>query len=207
MIESGGRPDLVARLDAIHADFVARMIRFYQTDPSVHEIAGASDTFRRLHAAGIKVALDTGFSRDIVDVILDRLGWNDRPLVDTTVTSDEVPRGRPHPDMIAKAMRDLGITDPRRVAKVGDTPSDLQEGTGAGCGLVIGVTARLAHRRPTRTIRAHASDRHRGRVAEAAGNLAVRKRYVRRDRRYVVARCGIRRLEFARRSARAFSPG
>ena len=25
------------------------------------------------------------------------------------------------------------------VAKVGDTPSDLQEGTAAGCGLVIGV--------------------------------------------------------------------
>jgi phosphonatase-like hydrolase len=116
------------------------MIRFYETDSSVHEIAGAGDAFRRLHRAGIKVALDTGFSRDIVDVILDRLGWNDRSLVDTTVTSDEVPRGRPHADMIMKAMRDLGISDARRVAKVGDTPSDLQEGTNAGCALVIGVT-------------------------------------------------------------------
>jgi phosphonatase-like hydrolase len=141
LIESGGRPDLVARLDAIHADFVARMIRFYQTDPSVREIAGASNVFRRLRGAGIKVALDTGFSRDIAQVILDRLGWSDRTLIDITVTSDEVPRGRPHADMIAKAMHDLGITDPSRVAKVGDTPSDLQEGTAAGCGLVIGVTA------------------------------------------------------------------
>lgn len=140
LVESSGRQDLIPRLDAIHADFVVRMIRFYQTDPSVHEIAGASDTFRRLHRAGIRVALDTGFSRDIAAVILDRLDWNDRALVDITVTSDEVPRGRPHADMIAKAMRDLGITDPRRVAKVGDTPSDLQEGTAAGCGLVIGVT-------------------------------------------------------------------
>ena len=51
-----GSRSCMAELDAIHADFVARMIRFYQTDPSVHEIAGASDTFRRLHAAGIKVA-------------------------------------------------------------------------------------------------------------------------------------------------------
>jgi phosphoglycolate phosphatase-like HAD superfamily hydrolase len=33
-----------------------------------------------------------------------------------------------------------GVTDARRVAKVGDTPSDLQEGRAAGCGLVIGVT-------------------------------------------------------------------
>jgi len=140
LVESGGRQDLISRLDAIHADFVVRMIRFYQTDPSVHEIAGASDTFRRLHRAGIRVALDTGFSRDIAAVILDRLGWNNRALVDVTVTSDEVPRGRPHADMIAKAMRDLGITDAGRVAKVGDTPSDLEEGAAAGCGLVIGVT-------------------------------------------------------------------
>jgi phosphonatase-like hydrolase len=140
LIERCERPDLAARLDAIHDDFVARMIRFYQTDPSVHEIPGAGETFRRLRAAGIKVALDTGFTRDIVDVVLARLKWNGSELVDATVTSDEVPRGRPHPDLAEKAMRDLGVRDPRRAAKVGDTPSDLQEGTAAGCGLVIGVT-------------------------------------------------------------------
>jgi phosphoglycolate phosphatase-like HAD superfamily hydrolase len=33
-----------------------------------------------------------------------------------------------------------GVTSVREVAKVGDTPSDLQEGTAAGCALVIGVT-------------------------------------------------------------------
>lgn len=141
LLERHHRPSLLPRLNAIHDDFVRRMIRFYQTDPSVHEIAGAAETFRRLRAAGIKVALDTGFTRDIVDVVLTRLGWNDGQLVDATVTSDEVARGRPHADMVEKAMRDLGVEDPKRVAKVGDTPSDLQEGTAAGCGLVIGVTA------------------------------------------------------------------
>jgi phosphoglycolate phosphatase-like HAD superfamily hydrolase len=33
-----------------------------------------------------------------------------------------------------------GVSDPRRVAKVGDTPADLAEGRAAGCGLVVGVT-------------------------------------------------------------------
>jgi phosphoglycolate phosphatase-like HAD superfamily hydrolase len=33
-----------------------------------------------------------------------------------------------------------GVTDAGHVAKMGDTPSDLQEGWAAGCGLVIGVT-------------------------------------------------------------------
>ncbi len=37
-------------------------------------------------------------------------------------------------------MKRTGVTEVRRVAKVGDTPSDLLEGTAAGCGLVIGVT-------------------------------------------------------------------
>ncbi len=140
LIEASQHPERLADLDAIHADFVQRMIRFYQTDPSVHEIAGASETFRRLHDAGIKVALDTGFTRDIVDVVLDRLGWKNSDLIDLTITSDEVERGRPHPDMVEKAIRDLGISEASRVAKVGDTPSDLQEGTAAGCGAVIGVT-------------------------------------------------------------------
>jgi phosphonatase-like hydrolase len=140
LIERYERPDLLAQIDAIHGDFVRRMIDFYRTDPSVHEIVGAAETFRRLRAAGIKVALDTGFTRDIADVVLARLAWNDPELLDTTVTSDEVKRGRPHADMVEKAMRDLGIADARRVAKVGDTPADLQEGTAAGCGMVIGVT-------------------------------------------------------------------
>ncbi len=141
LIAASDHPEKVADLDAIHADFVQRMIRFYETDPSVHEIPGASETFRRLHDAGIKVALDTGFTRDIVDVVLKRLGWKDNPLIDVTVTSDEVERGRPHPDLAHQAMRTLGITDAGRVAKVGDTPSDLHEGVNAGCGAVIGVTA------------------------------------------------------------------
>ncbi len=140
LLERYERPELVANLDAIHDDFVQRMIAFYQSDPSVHEIAGAGETFRKLRSAGIKVALDTGFTRDIVDVVLARLGWKDTGLLDTTVTSDEVERGRPHPDMLLKAMRDTGVSDPRRVAKIGDTPSDLAEGTAAGCGMVIGVT-------------------------------------------------------------------
>ena len=73
-------------------------------------------------------------------MILDRLGWKKNPLIAATITSDEVPRGRPHPDMIRALMAKLGIGDPANVAKVGDTPADLDEGTAAGCGLVVGVT-------------------------------------------------------------------
>jgi phosphonatase-like hydrolase len=130
-----------SRVDALHEDFVARMKRYYEADPAVREADGATATFARLRAAGVKVALDTGFSRPIVDVLLKRLGWREGQTIDASVTSDEVPRGRPHPDMVLHLMRKLGVADARSVAKVGDTPSDLQQGTAAGCGWVIGVTS------------------------------------------------------------------
>lgn len=129
-----------AEVASIHERFLRRMIMFYRTDPEVREIDGASEILRQLRRAGLKLALDTGFSRDIVDTILKRLGWAGKDLLDATVASDEVPRGRPHPDLVFRAMELTGVTDARRVAKVGDTPSDLQEGRAAGCGLVIGVT-------------------------------------------------------------------
>ncbi len=131
---------LCHQIDAIHRDFVARSIAFYEHDSSVHEVAGASSVFERLKSGGIKVALNTGFNRPITQVILDRLGWSGSRLIDATISSDEVPRGRPHPDMIYALMARLGVADPKRVAKVGDTPADLREGHNAGCGLLVGVT-------------------------------------------------------------------
>ena len=135
-----GRPPAAQRVQELHDEFLTRMIRHYQSDPGIREMPGASDVFRALRKAGVLVALDTGFSRPIVNVLLDRLGWQTGDLLATTVTSDEVPRGRPHPDLLFEAMKRTGVTDVRRVAKVGDTPSDLGEGTSAGCALVVGVT-------------------------------------------------------------------
>ena len=137
---SAMRDQLFPGLDAIHEDFIERMIDFYRNDLTVTEMPGASETFRRLHLAGVKVALNTGFSREIVDALLERLGWANSDLIDATVASDEVEHGRPHPDMIRRLMFKLGVTNPQRIAKVGDTPADLLEGRNAGCGLVVGVT-------------------------------------------------------------------
>jgi phosphonatase-like hydrolase len=94
-----------------------------------------------LKAAGIKVFVDTGFDRPIVDALLQRMAWEKNKLIDGSVTSDEVAHGRPHPDLIFRAMELAGVSDVKRVAKVGDTVSDLGEGTAAGCGWVIGITS------------------------------------------------------------------
>lgn len=134
------RDELLPGLDAIHEDFVERMIAFYRTDPAISEMPGTGATFRQLKQHGIKVALNTGFSRDIAQTLIDRLGWERDGLIDASVTSDEVERGRPHPLMIRRLMQQCGVTESRHVAKIGDAPADLLEGANADCGLVIGVT-------------------------------------------------------------------
>lgn len=128
------------QIRAVYDGFLERMMAFYRSDPSVQEMPGATAVFQRLKAAGYKLALDTGFNRTVVNVILDRLGWSSPGLLDATVASDEVQNGRPHPDLVLEAMRRTGVSAVQATAKVGDTPPDLQEGMSAGCGLVIGVT-------------------------------------------------------------------
>jgi phosphonatase-like hydrolase len=140
LLAGAGRSLPESEVAAVHADFVRRMRQHYISGPAVIEVPGAAATFGLLRRAGIKVALNTGFSRPIADVLLQRLGWRVPQVIDAVVTSDEVPRGRPYPDMIQLLMERLGIRDARKVAKVGDTVVDLEEGSNAGCGLVIGVT-------------------------------------------------------------------
>jgi phosphonatase-like hydrolase len=116
------------------------MLDYYTNDPSVQPVAGAEEVFHTLRQQGVKVALDTGFDRSIVAAILKRLCWSET-VIDASVSSDEVTQGRPNADMILRAMELTNVADPALVAKVGDTPSDLLEGTNAGCRYVIGVTA------------------------------------------------------------------
>lgn len=129
-----------AFISELHARFVEDMKSYYATNPAVREKEGVSAVFAALKAKGIKVALDTGFDRAITNVILERVGWQKNGLIDAVATSDEVPFGRPYPYMIYRIMEELEIRSIQSVAKTGDTISDLEEGTNAGCRYVIGVT-------------------------------------------------------------------
>jgi phosphonatase-like hydrolase len=93
---------------------------------------GCLELFDFLKQNNIKIALNTGFYREVADIIFQKLNWTQGNPFDFSITSDEVQKGRPEPFMIQKAMQYFGITDPQQVAKIGDTPSDLQEGRAAG---------------------------------------------------------------------------
>lgn len=128
-------------IDHIHTRFIDKMIEFYRNDETLAPLPHAEKVFRTLKERGIKVALNTGFTRSITDTILHRLRWDDRcPLIDQVICSDEVPHGRPYADMIRVLMDQLGIGSPEQVLKVGDTEVDVEEGRNAACGKVVSVT-------------------------------------------------------------------
>ena len=127
-------------VNTIHKEFVQQMINFYQFEPGIEPLPHVEQTLAALRTAGVQVGINTGFSRDIADTIVNRLQWREKGLIDHVVGSDEVELGRPHPYMIQKMMHDGGITDPLEVAKVGDTEVDVREGQNTGCRYTIGVT-------------------------------------------------------------------
>jgi phosphonatase-like hydrolase len=101
------------------------------------EIPGALGVLRELRARGVAVCLTTGFAPSTRDALIGALGWGDE--VDLALSPVDVGRGRPEPDLILGAMARLGVRDPGAVAVVGDTVSDLEAGSRAGAGAVIGV--------------------------------------------------------------------
>ncbi|TQS42065.1 phosphonatase-like hydrolase [Cryptosporangium phraense] len=125
------------KLELVVADFRARLAAAYAEFPP-KPLPGVPDALAALRAAGVRVALSTGFDREIVGSLLPALGWDDS-VVDVVVCGSDVPAGRPAPYMIFRAMETLGVTDVSRVLVAGDTPRDLRSGRNAGAGFVVGV--------------------------------------------------------------------
>ena len=141
--------DLEARVDESYARFKTILEHHYETQP-VTPTEGCLEAFAWLSERSIPIALTTGFYRAVTNLILNRLDWHvdatgyyiadDQMVIQASLASDEVPNGRPAPDMIREAMQRLGITDPKQVVNIGDTPSDLLSAQAAGVGLNLGLT-------------------------------------------------------------------
>ncbi len=140
LLRDAGREVIPSTVESVNSRFVQLMLEHYRQGKDVREIDGASSLFQDLRAADMKVGLNTAFSREIADLIFERLGWRRGSHYDASMSAEEVSRGRPAPYMIFRLMEITGVTDVGRVAKVGDTPTDIREGHSAGCGLVVAVT-------------------------------------------------------------------
>ncbi|WP_248966157.1 HAD family hydrolase [Sphaerisporangium perillae] len=100
-------------------------------------VPGTVEALEKLRAAGIKICIITGFSRNTLGRVLSVVGWMDK--VDLALCPEDAGRGRPWPDMVLTALLRLRIGDVREVAVAGDSESDMLCGSRAGASIVAGV--------------------------------------------------------------------
>jgi phosphonatase-like hydrolase len=129
-------PDRAVRAEQAYVSFKQHLSSRYAS--GVRAIPGAAEIFAWLRERDIRVALNTGFDREIVELLLTALGWN-TGVVDAVVCGDEVPSGRPAPDLIVRCMQLTQTVMAGEVAAVGDTTLDLQAGQNAQVRWNIGV--------------------------------------------------------------------
>lgn len=94
-------------------------------------IPGTLDFISECRDRGLKIGSTTGYTTEMVDVIL-REAKNRGYEPDSTVCASDVPAGRPAPWMCLKNAMNLGIYPMESIVKIGDTLPDIAEGLNAG---------------------------------------------------------------------------
>ena len=112
--------------DEINRGVVDRLAERYRSD--LPWIDGAHDALRRM-ADAFPLGLATSSNREIVDIVLEVGGFAD--LLEVTVSSEEVERGKPAPDVYLECARRMGV-DPERCAAIEDSTNGLLSAAAAG---------------------------------------------------------------------------
>jgi HAD superfamily hydrolase (TIGR01509 family) len=122
------RDDLAVPLhaDEINREVVRRMQDGYRTELPL--LPGASEAVRAL-AGRWPLGLASSANREVIDLVLELAGFGDAFRV--TVSSEEVERGKPAPDVYLAAARGLGV-DPASCVAIEDSTSGLRAAAAAG---------------------------------------------------------------------------
>jgi len=139
LLRALGSDDSPGRVRAVYEVFAGRLADAYASTPPA-PVPGVPEMFETLRRAGVRIALQTGYTAREAKLVMTALGWAVGETVDAVVTSDTVAASRPAPYLIFHAMEETGVWDVRRVLTAGDTPNDLAAGQNAGAGFVVGVT-------------------------------------------------------------------
>ncbi len=110
----------------INAEVVRRLLARYEEELPL--IAGAVEAVQRL-AGSFRLALASSSNREVIDAVLARAGLTN--LFEVTVSSEEVARGKPAPDVFLEAARRLGV-ESGRCAAVEDSGNGIRAAHAAG---------------------------------------------------------------------------
>ena len=118
--------DVPQEPEAINDAVVAAMAERYEHELPL--LPGAEEAVRRM-AARWPIALASSSNRSVIDVVLERMGVAE--LFQATVSSEEVSRGKPAPDVYLEALRRLRA-DPAEAVAVEDPSNGIRSAHAAG---------------------------------------------------------------------------
>jgi HAD superfamily hydrolase (TIGR01509 family) len=116
--------------EEINGEVVAWMERLYRAELPV--IDGAVEAVRRMGAA-FRLGLASSSNRPIIELVLELTGLGD--AFEATVSSEEVARGKPAPDVYLEALRRLGVSG-SEAAAIEDSHSGIRSAHAAGMRVV-----------------------------------------------------------------------
>ena len=112
--------------EQINAEVVSRMLDRYAEGPPL--IEGAVDAVRRI-AARRPVGVASSSNRELIDEVLEAAGL--ASVVRVSVSSEEVGRGKPAPDVYLETVRRLGV-EAANAAAVEDSHNGIRSARNAG---------------------------------------------------------------------------
>jgi HAD superfamily hydrolase (TIGR01509 family) len=112
--------------EEISREVVERLATLYRERLPV--VPGAREAVERL-AARWPLGLASSSNRELIDLALELLGV--KQLFKATVSSEEVARGKPAPDVYLEAARRLGV-DPTHAAAIEDSENGIRAAKAAG---------------------------------------------------------------------------
>ncbi len=92
-------------------------------------VPGVLELLRDLRAQGIRTAVASSSARDYIETVLARYGI--AVFFDTVVSGEEVPRGKPRPDVFLRAAELLGV-EPKSCVVLEDSDNGLTAAREAG---------------------------------------------------------------------------
>ncbi len=117
---------------AFERSFLTAIDRF-----GVSPVTGADDALTKLAAGGTRVCLTASLSRQALSLVMERLGWWQR--ADLILSTDDVARGYPWPDLFLTALLRLGTGDVRGMAVATAAESGVLAARRAGARIIVGV--------------------------------------------------------------------
>jgi HAD superfamily hydrolase (TIGR01509 family) len=111
----------------IDAEVVRRMLARYRDELPL--LPGATEAVRRLHRGGLRLAVASSSNRPLIEAVLAAAGLEE--LFAVVVSSEEVARGKPAPDVYLEAARLLGVS-PGRCTAVEDSANGIRAAHSAG---------------------------------------------------------------------------